>query len=68
MLMAKAVNHHLNMHDAQVIIIIIIMEGAYSYHNHHNPHDDHLDADHIQVEELQRQIALICEMWHTSRF
>jgi len=35
MLMAKAVNHHLNMHD-------------------------------VQVEELQRQIALICEMWHTS--
>jgi len=35
MLMGKAVNHHLNMHDAQ-------------------------------VEELQRQIALICEMWHTS--
>jgi len=35
MLMAKAVNHHLNMQDAQ-------------------------------VEQLQRQIALICEMWHTS--
>ena len=33
--------------------------------------DDDVDDDNdddMQVEELQRQIALICEMWHTSRF
>ena len=50
MLMAKAVNHHLNMHDGQVVVtiitIIIITISMICYHIIYHYHKLHYHSEH----------------------